>query len=233
MCVVILGIAAGPALAATKVNVTISDIRTTSVQVSWTQTQDECFQDYRLQYQRTTAAGWSDDVVINSSVTTSYKSVGYTPDIAYNFRVVDENCTGVQASDPVSFRTLPGPDAGAVAAAGLSAFFILIIVIVVIGAGLGIVVRLMAIAGERAADRALGKKKNAPATPPAYQPIGPPPAAYSPPAYQSGQPPGGQPPGGPPQTGQPAAAMLPVKFCTSCGAPLEGPVCSRCGTKNW
>lgn len=76
VCVVVLGIAAGPALAATKVTVTISDIRTTSVQVSWTETQDECFLDYRLQYQRTTAAGWSEDVVINSSVTTSDQFVG-------------------------------------------------------------------------------------------------------------------------------------------------------------
>ena len=218
--------ATGPAFAASKVTVTISDIRTTSVQVSWTETNDTCFQDYRLQYQRTTAAGWSDDVVINSSTTTSYQSRGYTPDVAYNFRVVDEDCTGVQASDPVSFRTLPAPNLGVVAAAGFGALFIGILVLVLVVAAIGFVVRVL----KRAAVRALvpGASADAPsATLPGISSSLPTPTTgESTSMYQGGQ------QGGTMQAAQPAAPM-PSKFCGSCGTPLTGAFCAKCGYKNW
>ncbi len=224
ICLVAILLLGGPALAATKVTVTISDVRSTSVQVSWTETNDTCFKDYRLQYQRTTAAGWSDDVVINSSTTTSYRSVGYTPEVTYNFRVVDEDCTSVQASDPVSFRTLPGPNLGAAAAAGIGALVLLLVILVVIAAAIGFVVQL----AKRAAARALvGLSKNPPtATLPGTSSTLPTPTPWdSSTAFQGGQP-------SAPSAAQPAAPV-PLKFCTSCGSPLNGPFCAKCGNKNW
>ncbi len=226
VCLAAIVLAAGPALAATKVTVSISDVRAYSVQVSWTQTNDSCFQDYRLQYQRTTAAGWSDDVVINSSTTTSYQSVGYSADIAYNFRVVDENCTGVQASDPVPFHTLQAPNYGAVAAAGFGALFIGLLVLVLIAAGIGFVIRLM----KRAAVRALmpGASKDLPtATIPGVTSSMPTPSVGdSSSMYQGGQ------QGGYIQAPQPAGPM-PFNFCQNCGSALAGPFCAKCGNKNW
>lgn len=187
----LMAVFAGPALAASTLTVSTSEVTSTTARVSWTQTSDWCFAQYRLQHRPLAGGGWQDDATYASPTTTATTVRGLEPATAYEVRVVDEDCAGSQPSAPAQFTTA-APAAGASSFAATAVFLIAALVIlgfVLVGAYLVMNSR---------------REPEVPAPPPLAQPAAAPPA--------------------------PAADV--ARFCSSCGSPLLGPFCNKCGQYN-
>jgi hypothetical protein len=205
------------AIAATSLSVSTSDVTTSTVRISWSQTQDACFTRYLVQHREIGSGGWVQDETIGSASTTSTTIFGLTPDTSYEVRVVDEDCLGSQPSSAAQIRTTSLAAVGALAVGGIVIMIVVILVIVAVIVG---IVRF--IQGGTTKPPPQAAPPPAPVYAPSYQRSPPPPPPQHPVA----------PPPPPIQHAAPAPAAT-SKFCSQCGSPLAGPFCAKCGHRNW
>lgn len=95
------------ASAATSLDAGVSEVSQNSALVTWSHTQDWCFTSYDLQWRSAGTTNWNTARSITNADETSYRVVGLSPDKEYEYRVVDVDCMGSQASLAGTFRTNP------------------------------------------------------------------------------------------------------------------------------
>jgi hypothetical protein len=113
-CLLLIGIVllAKVTIGATLLSVSVSDVEPTSVRISWSQTQDVCFESYRIEYREAGFSSWTTDTSIGSASTTSTWIYGLDAGTRYGVRVVDVDCLGSRTSNPVPFTMMSAATMG-------------------------------------------------------------------------------------------------------------------------
>jgi len=107
LVLLLVSVAPSVATAATPLAVSFEFMQTDYVAIRWTQSQDACFVSYEVQYQLLGAGNWTNAGSVTDIRSTEGVVDGLLPGNTYDFRIVDHDCLGSQASGTLRVTVHP------------------------------------------------------------------------------------------------------------------------------